>query len=181
MSRGTNLVVAEVDGAVATVTLDEDTKRGIVDAYKTTCNGYSTDFVLCDPELNQGFVAACKKNSLPGNAFAWNRLLLRIRKSGQLPKLQRTRKPISLAAMDSYSAASEAAMQLLHLDYRCVPLLKRWRRTLRSYRHRLVIDGWNDYLRAILAMEDWDGEMEDGTPGRIWRPAGAPTRSVRRP
>lgn len=71
--------------------------------------------------------------------------------------------------------------RLQHLDYRCVPLLKRWRRTLRSYRHRLVIDGWNDYLRAILAMEDWDGEMEDGTPGRIWRPAGAPTRYVRRP
>jgi len=97
--------------------LDPNTEKGIVDAYKTTCKGYSTDFILCDPELNERFVAACKKNSLPGNASAWNRLLLRIRKAGKLPKGERSRKRLSASEMDRYSAASEVALQLLSLDY----------------------------------------------------------------
>ncbi len=52
--------------------------------------------------------------------------------------------------------------RLRHLDYRCVAMLLRWRRTLRGYGHRLVLAGWNGYLTAILAMEDWDGELEEG-------------------
>jgi site-specific DNA-methyltransferase (adenine-specific) len=97
--------------------LDAETEKGIVDAYKTACKGYSTDIILCNPELNERFVAACKKNSLPGNASAWNRLLLRIRKTGKLPKVGRSRKGLAASEMDTYSAASEVAMQLLSLDY----------------------------------------------------------------
>jgi ABC-type transporter Mla MlaB component len=52
--------------------------------------------------------------------------------------------------------------RLRHLDYRCVAMLLRWRRSLRSYGHRLHLAGWNGYLTAILAMEDWDGELEEG-------------------
>ncbi len=97
--------------------LDKDTENGIIDAYKKTSGGYSTDFILCDPEINDKFVDACQKNSLPGDASAWNRMLLRIRKAGKLPKSERNHKPFKAAAMDAYSAASEAAMQLLTLDY----------------------------------------------------------------
>ena len=73
--------------------------------------------MLCDPDLNDGFVSACKKKSLPGDARAWNSLLLRIRKAGKLPKMDRPPTRLSSAEMDAYSAASEAAMQLLSLDY----------------------------------------------------------------
>lgn len=52
--------------------------------------------------------------------------------------------------------------RLVHLDYRCVPQMVRWSRSLRGYGHRLLLSGWNCYLTAILAMEDWDGELEDG-------------------
>lgn len=52
--------------------------------------------------------------------------------------------------------------RLIHLDYRCVAALVRWNRALRSFGHRLVLSGWNSYLTAILAMEDWEGELEDG-------------------
>jgi site-specific DNA-methyltransferase (adenine-specific) len=97
--------------------MDADTEKGLVDAYKTTCKGYSTDYMLCDPELNETFVQACKRNSLPGGPFTWNRLLLRIRKAGKLPKVNRTRRRLTASEMDKYSAASEAAMQLLSLDY----------------------------------------------------------------
>jgi site-specific DNA-methyltransferase (adenine-specific) len=97
--------------------LDQQTEDGIVEAYKKCGKGYSTDLVLCDPELNENFVAACKRKSLPGDPSVWNRLLLRIRKSGKLPKLGRGPRRLTPSATDAYSAASEAAMQLLSLDY----------------------------------------------------------------
>ena len=97
--------------------MDEDTRKGIVDAYRKSCEGHATDFILCDPELNQRFVSACRKNSLPGDASIWNRLLLRIRKSGGLPKTDRPRQWITAWDTDLCRAASEAAMQLLCLDF----------------------------------------------------------------
>jgi len=99
------------------VPLDVDTENGIIDAYKTSCEGFSTDLVLCDPELNEKFARACKEKALPGDATAWNRLLLRIRKSGKLPKLDSARQRLTSSEMDAYSAASEAALQLMSLDY----------------------------------------------------------------
>ena len=99
------------------VPLDEQSEKGIVDAYRTSCKGSSADFIMCDPELNERFVTACKKKSLPGDACAWNRLLLRIRKAGKLPKADCIQRRLNSSAMDPYSAASEAAMQLLSLDY----------------------------------------------------------------
>ena len=97
--------------------LDPETEWDIIDAYKVSCDGHSTDFVLCDPELNASFVVACKKKSLPGDAYQWNRMLFRIRKAGKLPKSTRKHKKQSYEAMDPYSAASEVAMQLLSLDF----------------------------------------------------------------
>ena len=72
---------------------------------------------MCDPDLNEKFVAACQWDSLPGDASAWNRLLLRIRKAGKLPKLAGDRNRLTSSAMDACSAASEVAMHLLTLDY----------------------------------------------------------------
>ena len=97
--------------------LDMDTEKGIVDAYKTACDGHSTDFILCEPELNASFVDTCKRKSIPGNAYTWNRLLLRIRKAGKLPKARQARRRLTFEAMDPYSAASEVAMHLLSLDF----------------------------------------------------------------
>ena len=99
------------------IPLDKDTEDGIADAYKISCQGFSTDYLLCNPELNANFIASCKDSSLPGDATVWNRLLLRIRKAGKLPQSNGNRKRITAAAMDPYSAASEAAMQLMSLDY----------------------------------------------------------------
>ncbi len=94
-----------------------DTEDGVVAAPKSSCKKYSTDLILCDPEVNERFVSACRHSSLPGDESAWNRLLLRLRKAGKLPKLSPRRTHLTPAAMDAYGAASEAAMQLLSLDY----------------------------------------------------------------
>ena len=73
------------------------------------------------------------------------------------------------------------ATSLQHLDYRCVPLLLDWQRRLRSFRHRLCLAGWNAYLKAILAMEDWAGELEGDSAGWTWRPDRETKRHVRVP
>ncbi|MFV1981159.1 MAG: DNA methyltransferase, partial [Rhodothermia bacterium] len=98
--------------------MDDDTERGIVDAYREKCGGESTDFVLCNPERVAAFVQACKKKGLKGNAYAWNRLLLRIRKSGKLPRFKNRTRRLTFADMDRYSFASEIAMQAFAVDYR---------------------------------------------------------------
>jgi site-specific DNA-methyltransferase (adenine-specific) len=96
---------------------DRATIRGVINAYRATSRGKSTDYILCDPELNLSFVEACKKSGLSGNAFVWNRLLLRARKSGRLPRSRQNRTRVTFQQMDSYSFASEIAMRLMELDY----------------------------------------------------------------
>jgi site-specific DNA-methyltransferase (adenine-specific) len=99
--------------------LDRDTERGIIDAYRTTCAGKSADYVLCEPDLDARFVAACRKKGLPGDAYLWNRLLLRIRKAGKLPRVDESHKRMTFEVMDAYSFASEIATQLVSANYRC--------------------------------------------------------------
>jgi hypothetical protein len=48
---------------------------------------------------------------------------------------------------------------LSHMDYRTTRSLIRWNRNLRQFRHQLYLQNWNDYLKAILCMEDWDQEL----------------------
>ena len=101
---------------------DAETERGVIAAYKEIARaengkGTSADHVLCDPELDARFVAACKKKGIAGNAYAWNRLLLRIRKAGRLPKVKSSHARITFEAMDAYSFASEIAMQSIEVDY----------------------------------------------------------------
>jgi len=49
--------------------------------------------------------------------------------------------------------------RLAHMDYRSTRALLRWNRNLRQFSHTLYLKGWNDYLKAILCMEDWDREL----------------------
>jgi anti-anti-sigma regulatory factor len=59
--------------------------------------------------------------------------------------------------------------RLVHLDYRCVPRLLAWSQGLCAFDHQLLLYGWNAYLRAILCVEDWDGQL---SPGPVRLPAG---------
>jgi site-specific DNA-methyltransferase (adenine-specific) len=98
-------------------TSDAETVSQIVSAYLDTHQGKSTDYLLCDPESNAEFVEACRRRGIPGNAFTWNRLLLRTRKSGRLPRGNCRRNPLGTDQMDGCSWASEIAMRLMELDY----------------------------------------------------------------
>ena len=64
---------------------------------------------------------------------------------------------------------------LVHLDFRATQGLLAWNRKLRDFHHTLYLKGWNDYLKAILVMEDWDRELGAVPPGpATWDFLGAP-------
>jgi hypothetical protein len=58
---------------------------------------------------------------------------------------------------------------LTHLDYRATASLVRWNRNLRAFHHQIFLSGWNDYLKAILLMEDWDSELSARPLGECYR------------
>lgn len=57
---------------------------------------------------------------------------------------------------------------LTHMDYRATRSLIAWHRRLHRRGHALFLQGWSDYLKAILVMEDWDCD-------RSQAPVGLPT------
>jgi site-specific DNA-methyltransferase (adenine-specific) len=86
----------------------------ITAAYVQACDGLPSDWVIADPEANAAFVEACRRGGAPGGAVTWNRTLLRLRKSGKLPRAKRGGiRRISRSAMDSYRFASEIALGIL--------------------------------------------------------------------
>lgn len=87
---------------------------GVTEAFKKVHNGFSTDRVVADPELNEEFVDVCVKLGLPGNARVWNTLLFRLRKTGMLSDVPTIRQTtLSWEDCDSYIFAGEIAWQLM--------------------------------------------------------------------
>jgi site-specific DNA-methyltransferase (adenine-specific) len=93
-----------------------DIEKQVLRAYRKEIDGHSADHLLCDPELNARFVAACRDQQIAGSEFSWNRLILKLRKSGRLPKAKRARARIPFEQMDPYRFASEIATRLLSSD-----------------------------------------------------------------
>ena len=99
------------------ISLDSETESSVIEAFTEASDGHSTDYLLCDPKLSKRFLSACRERSLPGDARMWNSFLLRIRKSGKLPKSTNSGRRLSYTDMDPYSDGSEAAMRLVGIDY----------------------------------------------------------------
>jgi site-specific DNA-methyltransferase (adenine-specific) len=91
-----------------------DIERAIIAAYLATNRGFSTDRVLCDPELNDAFVTQCRRYGAEGDPTTWNRVLLRLRKAARLTSLPRCRRTsIPREDLDEYNFASEIAVRML--------------------------------------------------------------------
>jgi predicted GIY-YIG superfamily endonuclease len=62
-------------------------KSVVTEAFLETHQGFSSDEVILQTELNRAFIAACKKQ-LPGaNAATFNWTLINLRKAGKLPAI----------------------------------------------------------------------------------------------
>jgi site-specific DNA-methyltransferase (adenine-specific) len=91
-----------------------DIERGIIAAFLASNQGFSTDRVICDRELNEAFVDHCRRYGLPGEAALWNRTLLRVRKAAKLASLPRPRRTsFPYEDLDSYIFASEIAIRMM--------------------------------------------------------------------
>jgi site-specific DNA-methyltransferase (adenine-specific) len=90
----------------------ELTKRGVIEAFSRTHDGFSADRVVADPDLNSAFVDICRELGIAGDARAWNVLLFGQRKAGKLAHLKTTRTTtLSWEDCDRYLFASEIALQ----------------------------------------------------------------------
>ncbi len=95
-----------------------DYTEAIKDAFLSTHEGFSSDRLLVDPNLNGAFIAQCAKLGVPGNAAEINRMLLRLRKASKF-KTQFTPRhiPIARAEFDRYSFAAEIAWKLARAEF----------------------------------------------------------------
>jgi len=94
------------------------TRRGVLEAFQKTHDGFPADRVVADPELNHQFVACCTRLGLVGDARTWNTLLFRLRKEGALAGLDTSRRTaFSWEDCDRFIFASEIAWQMMLDEY----------------------------------------------------------------
>jgi hypothetical protein len=84
----------------------------IADAYKKVFDGYSTDRVVVDPEMNARFLAECRKGGLTSDDYHINHALLDIRKSGKV-ELPKATKRTEFRDYDEYQFAAEIAVRII--------------------------------------------------------------------
>jgi site-specific DNA-methyltransferase (adenine-specific) len=90
------------------------TEQGVQAAFELTCQGYSVDRVVADPELNGEFHRACTRFGLLGDPRFWNTLLFRLRKRGALQHIPTHRRTeLAWHACEPFLFASEIAWQSL--------------------------------------------------------------------
>ena len=90
----------------------ELTTRGIIEAFRLSHDGFSADRVVADPDLNCGFIDACQKVGIVGDARHWNSMLFRLRKAGKLTAIPTERQTsLSWDECDKYLYASEIALR----------------------------------------------------------------------
>lgn len=82
------------------------------DAFLATCQGYSEDRVVCDPELNAHYLAECRRLGLDEPEVVLNRRLLTLRKSGKLSGKRKSRRT-HFSNEEEYRFAAEMAVRFL--------------------------------------------------------------------
>jgi len=87
-------------------------KTAIIKALDASSDGYSSDRVVADPELNRRFISECRLRGLEDPAEDLNRALLNLRKAGGLTGRPRA-KQTHFHNEDEYRFASEIAARFL--------------------------------------------------------------------
>jgi site-specific DNA-methyltransferase (adenine-specific) len=88
-------------------------RDAVVDAFHDARNGHGVGWLLANPALQNAFHARCREAGLIGGPADWNRELLRLRKAGELPKRDDTKKvSIATGERDEYDFAAEIAWRL---------------------------------------------------------------------
>lgn len=104
------------------VSIKDLTRQAIVDAFVVAHDGKSVDWLLCDPQLQQAYHSGCQTAGLIGGPTDWNHELLKLRKSGHLPKLKLNRSTVSSEIIDRCAYAAEIAWRESQRKYPGVAL-----------------------------------------------------------
>lgn len=106
-------VADEIPAAPVKVNLRKLQRAAIGKAFRKAAAGQSVDRLLASPVLQTKFHEACHAAGLLGDAAIWNHELVRLRKSGKLPKAPRAKnEPVTTKELDRYQFAAEIAWQL---------------------------------------------------------------------
>lgn len=116
-----------------TKVLDAAAKRRLKDvvrlAYTATHDGWSTDEVILQDELNRKFLAVCKERMPEISAFDCNWMLMTLRKAGDLSDVSATKRKTQ--RHDDYLHAAEVAARFLEDKHRtntdhvlCDPMMR---------------------------------------------------------
>jgi len=92
-------------------------KEAIEQAYLATCQGYSADRVVVDPDLNGAYLLECKRLGLEQPPASLNKALLNLRKSGHFKGQKHTTKRTTFTDIDSYQFAAEMAARFLERQH----------------------------------------------------------------
>ena len=93
-------------------TQQNDLKKAIIAAFAETHDGFSSDEVIINKDLNAAFVAKCKSRFPKGTELEFNWLLLNLRKAGKLTS-KATKRAAARRDEDQYRFAAEIAMRSL--------------------------------------------------------------------
>jgi hypothetical protein len=88
----------------------------LVEAYKQVYDGFSSDRVLIEPDLNKRFLERCHKLGLGQSDFELNHLLCKIRKDGKSLLPPATKKP-RITDYDDFVFGSEIAFRHLQRKF----------------------------------------------------------------
>jgi site-specific DNA-methyltransferase (adenine-specific) len=115
------LVAADGDqpAVVTKRELRDVVRDAIVEAFYAAHDGYSIDWMLANPALQDAFHEACRNAGLIGGPADWNRELLRLRKAGSFPKLGEFKKMhFADEQLDEYDFAAEIAWRFADDKFR---------------------------------------------------------------
>ena len=96
---------------------NDETIQAVIESYQVAGEGFPADYILCDKELDRRFIAECLKRGIGGNAMVWNRLMLKLRKAGKLPRATRRPPIVPAEELNRYGYASEVAWRLVSDDF----------------------------------------------------------------
>jgi hypothetical protein len=86
----------------------------VVDAYNAIHDGFSTDWVIIEPDFNRRFLSKCRQLGLRHSGWALNHTLMNIRKTKKYSaRMEKATKRSGFSDYDGYSFAAEIAVRTL--------------------------------------------------------------------
>ncbi|MBL8826934.1 MAG: site-specific DNA-methyltransferase [Planctomycetaceae bacterium] len=106
----TQIVAVNASAVVRRVHDQGNSDRSLIrEAYQLASQGWSTERVITDPELQDAFVENCRRLGVCGGPETWNRLLTRMRKEGDSGLKASRQERANYAELCRYLFAAEIA------------------------------------------------------------------------